>query len=118
MNPPLQIWVAYFLASEPLCSQRPLLATSYPHVQISRKADYILADHGTLRPFDAAGPPVMMVGQFRLYRERPDVPGPSYCTRARVQTVKAIGAQGELRPPARRPRRSAPRPSHRPLPPP
>jgi hypothetical protein len=61
-------------------------------VQFSRKADYILADHGTLRPFDAAGPPVMMVGQFRLYRERPDVPGPSYCTRARVQTVKAIGA--------------------------
>jgi hypothetical protein len=92
MNAPLQIWVAYFLASEPLCSQRPLLATSYPHVQISRKADYILADHGTLRPYDAAGPPVMMVGQFRLYRERPGVPGPNYCSRARIQTVKAIGS--------------------------
>ena len=92
MNPPLQLWVAEFLASEPLCSQRPLLATSYPHVQFSRKADYILADHGTLRPFDADGPPVMFVGQFRLYRERADVPGPSYCSRARIQTVKAIGS--------------------------
>jgi hypothetical protein len=92
MNAPLQIWVSYFLASEPLCSQRPLLATSYPHVEISRKADYILADHGTLRPFDADGPPVMMVGQFRLYRERAGVPGPNFCSRARVQTVKAIGA--------------------------
>jgi hypothetical protein len=92
MNPSLQLWVAYFLAGEPLCSQRPLLATSYPHVALSRKADYILADHGTLRPFDADGPPVTMVGQFRLYRERPDVPGPSLCSLGRVQTVTAIGS--------------------------
>lgn len=92
MNAPLQIWVAYFLASEPLCSQRPLLGTSYPHVAISRRADYILADHGTARPFDADGPPVAMVGQFRLYRERTGVPGPDGCSRGRVQTVTAIGS--------------------------
>jgi hypothetical protein len=91
MNPPLQIWVAYFLHAEPLCSQRPLLGTSYPHVAVSRKAGYILADHFLLVPFDATGPPIAAVGQFELYRERADVPGRDRCSRTRVQTVQGVG---------------------------
>jgi hypothetical protein len=92
IDPNEQNWVAYMLHGQPLCSRLPLLHTSYPHVPISRKAEYILADHGTARPFDAAGPPVALVGQFRLYRQRADVPGPSFCSLARVQTVTAIGS--------------------------
>jgi hypothetical protein len=91
MNPPLQIWVAYFLHDEPLCSQRPLFGTSYPHVAVSRKASYILADHLTFRPTDAAGPPIATVGQFELYRERAGVPGRDRCSRTRVQTVQGVG---------------------------
>ncbi|MEA2299276.1 MAG: hypothetical protein QOF77_2212 [Solirubrobacteraceae bacterium] len=91
MNPPLQIWVAYFLHDEPLCSQRPLFGTSYPHVAVSRRARYILADHFTFPPLDAAGPPIATVGQFQLYRERPDVPGRDRCSRTRVQTVLGVG---------------------------
>jgi hypothetical protein len=92
MDPSLQIWVSYFLHDEPVCSQKPLLATSYPHVTTSRKADYILADVDTFRPFDAAGPPIAYVGEFRLYKERADVPGVDRCSRTRVQTVLGIGS--------------------------
>lgn len=92
MNPGLQIWVAYLLDRQPLCSQRPLLGTSYPHVPISRRAQYILINHGQSRPFDAAGAPVEDIGQFRLYRQRPGVPGPDTCSHRRVQTVQAISA--------------------------
>jgi hypothetical protein len=92
MNPSLEIWVSYFLHEEPVCSQRPLMGTSYPHVTTSRKADYILADVDTFRPFDAAGPPIAYVGQFRLYKERADVPGIDRCSRTRVQTVLGIGS--------------------------
>jgi hypothetical protein len=92
MDPSLQIWVSYFLHDEPVCSQKPLLATSYPHVTTSRKADYILADVDTFRPFDAAGPPIAYVGQFRLYKERAGVPGIDRCSRTRVQTVLGIGS--------------------------
>jgi hypothetical protein len=92
MNPSLEIWVSYFLHDEPVCSQRPLLGTSYPHVTTSRKADYILADVDTFRPYDAAGPPIAYVGQFRLYKARPDIPGIDRCSRTRVQTVLGIGS--------------------------
>ncbi|MEA2355938.1 MAG: hypothetical protein QOD61_2067, partial [Solirubrobacteraceae bacterium] len=92
IDPPLQIWVAYFLHDEPLCSERPLFGTSYPHVAISRKARYILADHLTFPPADAAGPPIATVGQFELYRERPDVPGRDRCSLTRIQTVHSVGA--------------------------
>ena len=43
------LWGSYMLARQPLCSQAPLLGTDYPHVETSRKADYILLD-------SAAGP--------------------------------------------------------------
>lgn len=90
IDPPLQIWVAYFLYQEPLCSQRPLFGTSYPHVAVSRKARYILADHLTFRPFDADGPPIATVGQFQLYRQRADVPGRDRCSQTRVQTIQGV----------------------------
>jgi hypothetical protein len=90
VNPSLQLWIAYFLHGEPVCSQRPLLGTSYPHVTVSRKARYILADHGTYRPYDAAGAPIAYIGQFRLYRERADVPGSDRCSQTRVQTIKGV----------------------------
>jgi hypothetical protein len=92
MDPSLQIWTSYFLHDEPVCSQKPLLATSYPHVTTSRRADYILADVDTFRPFDAAGPPIAYIGEFRLYKERAGVPGADRCSRTRVQTVLAIGS--------------------------
>ena len=53
-----ELWAAYFLASHPVCSQLPLLATDYPHVTLSRKADYILAAINVGRPADAIGPPL------------------------------------------------------------
>ncbi|HEU4978868.1 MAG TPA: hypothetical protein VFT42_08245, partial [Solirubrobacteraceae bacterium] len=77
--PQQQNWVAYMLAARPLCSQLPLLNTSYPHVPWSRKADYILTPVGARRPRDAvSGPPVMRLKEWTLYRERAGVPGPSY----------------------------------------
>ena len=39
-----QLWAGIILSGQPLCSQRPVLETSYPHVPVSRKADYVLAD--------------------------------------------------------------------------
>src|SRR5581483_11440998 len=56
MWPPNELWAAYFLASRPLCSQTPLLGTDYPHVPVSRKADYIIVTRDRKRPADAIGP--------------------------------------------------------------
>jgi hypothetical protein len=80
------------LSGQPLCSQKPLLDTSYPHVPVSRKADYVLVQRPLAKPFDAVGPPLMTNTAYALYRMNPDVPGPDRCSRAMVQTVKAIGA--------------------------
>lgn len=92
MNPPGQLWVAYFLDAQPLCSQRPLLDGSYPHVSVSRRADFILADRRLDRPYDATGPVVAHVGEFTLYRESASVPGPDRCSRRRVQPFTDTGA--------------------------
>jgi hypothetical protein len=83
MWPPDQLWAAYFLVSRPLCSQLPLLGTDYPHVPISRKADYIVATNVTGRPRDAIGPPLRVNAGYTLYRENPNVPGPSRCSQRR-----------------------------------
>ena len=88
--PTEQNWIAYMLHAHPLCSQHPLLNTSYPHVRISRKADYILTAVGGPRPADAVGAPVRRLDAFTLYRERPSVPGPENCSRAMVQTVTSV----------------------------
>jgi hypothetical protein len=85
--PPLQLWVAYFLSSRPVCSVTPLLDTDYPHVAPSIKADYILTTWSAPVPRDAVGHPVMANDQFRLFRQRATVPGPSYCTTRRFDRL-------------------------------
>jgi hypothetical protein len=87
MWPPYQLWAGYFLASRPLCSQQPILGTDYPHVPISRKADYIIATRASGRPSDAVGPPLRTNRDFQLFRENPAVPGPSYCSQRRLDRI-------------------------------
>jgi hypothetical protein len=86
VDPKQQNWVAYMLHGQPLCSQKPLLGTSYPHVRISRKADFALAPDDA-RPADAVGPPVRSLQAFKLYRLRADLPGRENCSQRMVQTV-------------------------------
>jgi hypothetical protein len=86
IDPKQQNWVAYMLHGQPLCSQRPLLGTSYPHVRTSRKADYALT-HERHRPADAVGGPVRVLQAFSLYRLRRDLPGRENCSRRMIQTV-------------------------------
>jgi hypothetical protein len=88
--PTEQNWIAYMLHAHPLCSQHPLLNTSYPHVRISRRADYIVAPVGKPAPADALTPPVRRLDAFVLYRMKPTVPGPENCSRAMVQTVTSV----------------------------
>jgi hypothetical protein len=88
--PTEQNWIAFMLHAHPLCSRHPLLNTSYPHVRISRKADYILTAVDAARPADAVGPPVRRLDAFTLYRQKPSVPGPENCSRAMVQTVTSV----------------------------
>jgi hypothetical protein len=94
--PPLQLWGAYFLASRPVCSEHPLVNTDYPHVAFSVKADYILTTWSAPVPADAVGPPVRANDQFRLFREKASVPGPSYCTTRRFDRLYS-GAGHEYR---------------------
>jgi hypothetical protein len=84
---PLQLWAAYLMDSRPLCSELPLLNTDYPHVAVSRKADYIVASQVAGRPFDAIGPVLRQNDGYHLYRENPAVPGPSYCTQRRYDRI-------------------------------
>jgi hypothetical protein len=85
-----QNWIAYMLHAHPLCSRHPLLNTSYPHVQVSRKADYILTAVGSPTPADAITPAVRYLDRFTLYRQKPSVPGPEHCSQAMVQTVTSV----------------------------
>jgi hypothetical protein len=89
MNPGSQLWVAYMLAEHPLCSQRPLSTTSYPHVPLSRAADYVLV-RGIARPFDAQGPALERNKEFRLYKLRAGLPGTDRCSQRMIQTVSRI----------------------------
>jgi hypothetical protein len=82
-----QLWAAYFLSRNPLCSEKPLLNTSYPHVPISRRADFVVVETRWRRPFDAVGAPIQANDQFVLYRLDPATPGPENCSRRMVQTV-------------------------------
>ena len=83
--PPIQLWSSYMLSGVPLCSQMPLYGTQYPHVERSRRADYILLDRRGRRyyggdPPDAAGGPIRRNREFRLYRAKPGLPGPERCS--------------------------------------
>ena len=89
-----QLWAGIILSGQPLCSQKPVLETSYPHVPVSRKADYVLADDDWVKPFDAVGPPLLTLDRYVLYRLRADIPGPSRCSRKMTLTVKKLYAGG------------------------
>jgi hypothetical protein len=84
---PLQLWGAYFLSARPVCSEHPLVNTDYPHVAFSVKADYILTTWSNPVPADAVGRPVRANDKYRLFRQRPSVPGPSYCTTRRFDRL-------------------------------
>ena len=90
VDPQQQNWVAFWLHGQPLCSRRPLLHTSYPHVPTSTKAEYILTPIAARRPADATGAPVMDAGGYRLWRQSPTVPGRANCSQRMVQTVTAV----------------------------
>jgi hypothetical protein len=90
-----QLWAGILMSGQPLCSQRPVMETSYPHVPVSRKADYVLVDDDWRKPFDAVGPPVLTLDRYVLYRMRADVPGPSLCSRKMTLTVKKLYAGGK-----------------------
>ena len=72
-----KLWAGIILSGQPLCSQRPLLETSYPHVPVSRAADYVLVDDDWRKPFDAVGPPVLTLDRYVLYRCAPACPAPT-----------------------------------------
>jgi hypothetical protein len=84
------LWAGIMLSGQPLCSQRPIMETSYPHVPVSRAADYVLVDDDLQRPFDAVGSPVMRLDRFLLLRLRPGLPGGDRCSRRMVQTVTRL----------------------------
>jgi hypothetical protein len=93
VDPQQQNWVAFMLHGQPLCSQKPLLGTSYPHVPTARRADYILTPKDAREPRDATGRPVQLLDAWALWRAKPDLPpGPQRCSQRMVQTVKRITA--------------------------
>jgi hypothetical protein len=89
------LWAGNMLYGQPLCSQRPLLNTSYPHVPISRAADYVLVDDDWRKPFDAVGPALMTLERYRLFKLRPGLPGGDRCSLKMVLTVKKLYAGGK-----------------------
>ncbi|HEY1540606.1 MAG TPA: hypothetical protein VGF63_14485 [Solirubrobacteraceae bacterium] len=88
------LWAGNLLAGERLCSQRPLLDTSYPHVPVSREADYVLVDKDWRKPFDAVGPPVMNLSRYFVYHLKRGL-GRDRCSREMVLTVKKLYAGGK-----------------------
>ncbi|WP_205696642.1 hypothetical protein [Conexibacter sp. SYSU D00693] len=90
VDPQEQNWVAFMLHERPLCSQKPLLGTSYPHVQTSRKADYVLGKRHLPRPRDAIGRPVATLEEWSLWRQDPRTPGRERCSQEMVQPVTVV----------------------------
>ena len=90
-----QLWAGIMLSGQPLCSQRPVLETSYPHVPVSRAAEYVLVDNDWRKPFDAVGPALMTLERYTLYRLRPGLPGGDRCSRKMVLTVTKTHAGGK-----------------------
>jgi hypothetical protein len=90
-----QLWAGIILSGQPLCSQRPVLETSYPHVPVSRAADYVLVDDDWRKPFDAVGPALLTLDRYVLYRLRPGLPGGNRCSRKMTLTVKKLYAGGK-----------------------
>jgi hypothetical protein len=89
------LWAGIILSGQPLCSQRPVMETSYPHVPVSRAADYVLVDDDWRKPFDAVGPPVMTLDRYQLFHLRRNLPGGDRCSRKMVLTVKRLHSGGK-----------------------
>ena len=88
--PTEQNWVAFMLHKRPLCSQRPLLGTSYPRVRASRRADWILTKRRVPAPADSTGRPARLLEDFVLWRAAPGLPGRENCSQAMVQGVTQV----------------------------
>ena len=86
-----QLWVAYMLHERPLSSLVPVIGTSYPALQRSRKADYAIVARGIPRPPGATPRPVLQNDQYRLYRLR-GLPGVDRSSRKRIQPE--LGSSG------------------------
>ncbi|MDP8967897.1 MAG: hypothetical protein M3N04_04790, partial [Actinomycetota bacterium] len=84
------LWAGIMLGGQPLCSQKPVMETSYPHVPVSRAADYVLVDRDWRKPFDAVGPPVVTLERYQVFRLKPGLPGGDRCSRRMVQTVERL----------------------------
>lgn len=88
-----QLWGNYFTAARRTCSAHPLLATDYPHVARSVKADYVIVAYGFPRPVEAVGPALRHNDGYDLYRLDPRMPGTDACSyeqRSRI-TQRAVG---------------------------
>jgi hypothetical protein len=81
-----QLWAAYMLHERPLSSLVPVLGTSYPALQHSRKADYVLVANEVPKPNVATGAPLLENSEYRLYKMRP-VGGVDRSSRKRIQPV-------------------------------
>jgi hypothetical protein len=90
VDPLEQNWIAFMLAERPVCSQTPLLGTSYPRVPRSRKADFIVTKRASPRPADAVGAPVQELEDFRVFRQDPRTPGTDRCSQAMVRGVTQV----------------------------
>jgi hypothetical protein len=85
-----QLWAGILLADQRLCSQKPVMETSYPHVPVSRAADYVLVDDDWRKPFDAVGPPILTLERYQVFRLRPGLPGGDRCSQRMVQNVERL----------------------------
>jgi len=84
-----QLWTQYMLAARPVSASRPLVGF-FPYPPRGRRADFVIAMTTQRRPRDAAGPPVFQNAQFRLWRMRPDVPGPDTSSRRMVDSITEV----------------------------
>jgi hypothetical protein len=82
-----QLWAAYFLASQPVCSTHPLYTSDYPRVSFSRKADYALLVSDQPVPPEAVGDPVRQNVAYRLFRLDPAMPGADTCSRSQRSRI-------------------------------
>jgi len=84
------LWAGILLGGQPLCSQKPVMETSYPHVPVSRAADYVLVDRDWRKPFDAVGGSLMTIERYQLFRLKPGLAGGDRCSRQMVQNIQKL----------------------------
>lgn len=84
-----QLWAGYVLSGHPLSTLTPLTGTTYPHLPVGRKADFIVADSRLdIDPWpDSEGRPLFDNGKFRLYRMLKEVPGPDLSSKRMVDPL-------------------------------